>query len=99
METRNFERLSDTNIGIGDKVILRNSEEKRVTRVCHVQGGNDLDDTLHFFLIEFDNSKQIFTYDDKGNISLNRKSREDIMQVNLKEQDNESIYYPHTGSY
>ena len=97
MEKRNFEWLSDTNISKGDSVILRDGSNHTVTRICDLREHTGLDDLEHYHLIELDNGKHTFTYDDEGNFN-HGVSSVDIMQVNLKENDVETPFYPHTGS-
>lgn len=99
MEKRNFEWLSDTNISEGDSVILRDGSNHTVTRVFDLRKHTGLDDIDHYHLIELDNGKHTFTYDDEGNFFSQEASSFDIMQVNLKEDEPEVLFHPHTGSY
>lgn len=87
MITRNFEWLSDTNVGIGDKVILRNGSQHEVTRIFNLRDHTGMDLT-HYHLIELDNSSQAYNYDDEGKFTFGT-SDVDIMQVNLEETEND----------
>ena len=97
MKTRNFEWLSDMCLSAGDSVILRDGSNHTVTRIFDLREHTGLDDLEHYHLIELDNGKHTFTYDDEGNFN-HGVSSVDIMQVNLKEDDVETTFYPHTGS-